>query len=129
MPLNKQNTRTFHRTLYGTILESVTLLKRGPDQQQGTVTAYGLHQCRWSRIYKTGQPLQGDMSSNHRRTLHIPVIELDRIGITYISAVDRFVDQDGRFWQPESYNTITVKLIENHMCVDCVRIDPPTSGS
>ena len=129
MPLNKKNTRTFHRTLYGTILEPVTLLKRGNDQQQGTVTGMSLFNCRWSRIFKSGQTLQADMTSSHRRTLHIPVVELDRVGVAFLNALDRFVDVEGRYWQPESGNTITVKLIENHVCVECLRVDPPQEGA
>lgn len=122
MPLNRYNTRTFHRTLYGGgILETVTLLKRNDDLQQGTVRALKLFECRWGQITRTGETIAGDITSDHRRTIHIPVTELKRVGVAYINAADRFVDQDGRTWQPESPTVITVKLLENHVCVDCLR--------
>lgn len=125
MPLNVRNTRTFHRCLYAGILESVTLLKRNDNQQQGTVTSYALFQCRRSMIFKMGETLQGDMNSDHRATWHVPRIELDRIGISYLNPLDRIVDNKGRYWQPESNMLITIKLFENHVCVDCLRVDPP----
>lgn len=128
MPLNRDNLRTFHTGLYGTLLESVVLYKRGDDQRQGTVTTYRLWDVRWSKTYKSGEPLQGDMSSSHRRQLHIPRVELDRIGVEYINAIDTFKDEQGRFWRPESYQTIVIKLAECHLCVDCLRCDPPRSG-
>lgn len=123
MPLNKRNTKVFHRTLYAGILESVILLKRNDDQQEGTVTAIQLFQVRWGQIAKTGEPIAGDMSSEHTRTLHIPRCELDRVGVWYINAADRFQDEQGRIWEPESTTTIDVKLFENHLCVNCKRLD------
>jgi hypothetical protein len=124
MPLNEKNTRTFHRTLYGGtgMLQTVTLLKRDDDQRQGNVTAYKLFQVRWSRIFKTGEPILGDMSSSHTRTVHLPRIELDRVGVAHINALDRFVDREGVTWQPESTTNITVKLFQNHICVVCLRV-------
>ena len=125
MPLNKTNTRTFHRTLYAGILEKVTLLKREDDLRQGTVTSYTVYQIRWSRVYKSGEPFQGDMHSDHRRTIHIPRVELDRIGVAYINPADRFVDEQNRIWQPESTTQIVIPLFSNHICVDCLRADNP----
>lgn len=125
MPMNKKNTRTFHRLLYVGMLETVTLLKRDDNQRQGTVTSYTLHQCRQGQITKTGQTIQGDMISDHRVTWHIPAIEMDRIGVAYLNPLDRIVDGQGRHWQPESTTSITIKLFQNHFCVDCLRVDPP----
>ena len=127
MPLNKHNQRVFHRTLFAGILESVTLLKRGDDQQQGTVRSILLFQCRWGLITRTGETIQGGMLSDHRRTLHIPRVELDRcnVGVQYINPADRFIDEQGRHWQPESTTEIREKLFEVHVCVDCLRVDPP----
>lgn len=122
MPLNRRTTRTFHRRLYATELESVTLLKRKDDQKQGTVTSHKLFQCRWSRTIKTGEPLAGEMLSSHAAQLHIPRIELDRIKVHYINPIDRFIDRKGRTWQPESTTTITEKLFSNHVCVDLLLI-------
>ena len=125
MPLNKNNTRHFHKCLYGTILEKVTVLKRNDNQQQGTVQSFVLYSCRRSMIFKTGETLQGDMNSDHRTIWHIPRTEMDRVGINYFNPADRIVDGQNRHWQPESTTMITVKLFENHVCVDCLRVDPP----
>lgn len=119
MPLNKDNTRTFHRTLYAGQLETVTLLKRDDDQQEGTVRSVVLFDVRFSRIRKAGQPLRGDVSTGLFREIHIPRIQLDRVGVAYINVLDRFVDQSGRTWQPETDQPIQVKLFENHVCVMC----------
>ncbi len=130
MPLNPQNCRFFHRTLYAGWNETVTLLKRADDMQAHQVTPYVLYDVRWSKIFKTGQPIAGQMSSDHRRTVHVPRIELERIGVAYINALDRFVDIQGRYWQPESTSLITVKLGLVHICIDCWLTDPavPTNA-
>ena len=122
MPLNRRTTRTFHRQLYATELESVTLLKRKDDQKQGTVVSYKLFECRWSRTIKTGEPLAGEMLSSHAAQLHIPRIMLDKVGVHYINPTDQFIDRKGRTWQPESTTTITNKLFENHVCVDLLLV-------
>ena len=124
MPLlTKNNCRTFHRKLYGGMgaLETVTLLKRGDNQQQGTVTQYTLHDIRHSPITKTGETITGDTVSDHHITWHIPRVELDRIGVYYLNPLDRIKDSQGRYWQPESDTLITVKLMETHLCLECVR--------
>lgn len=129
MPLNKYTVRTFHRTLYAGQLESITLLKRDDDQKQGTVRAILVHQVRRSMIFKTGEPIQGDMSANHRAKWHFPRIELDRVGVGHIGALDRIVDDKGRYWQPEADTMLIVKLFETHICIDCKRVDPPVPSS
>lgn len=126
MPLNKANTRTFHRCLWSGILETITLLKRNDDQQQGTVRAITLFQCRKSSIAKTGEPIQGDIAETSV-TWKIPRVELDRVGVTWINAIDRIVDKYNRYWQPESKQTIDIKLFENFIYLACVRIDPPNN--
>jgi hypothetical protein len=125
VPINRFNQKFMMRGLYAGQLEDVTLLKRGDDQQQGAVRSAKLFGCRWSKIYKTGQTIQGDMVGDHRRQLHIPAAELERVGVAYLNPTDRFVDQSGRYWQPESTTTITIKLLETHFCVQCLRVDPP----
>ena len=124
MPLNRYNTTVFHRVLYSSELESCTLLKRSDDQQQGTVRAVVLWDIRWSMIHKSGETYRHEQQSNHYRSLHIPRIELDRVGVQYINPLDRFVDQEGRTWQPESGETITIKLFQNHVCVACQMLVP-----
>lgn len=125
MPLEPGNTRTFHKTLYGKILQTLTLLKRSNDQLQGTVTTYKLFDCRQNaQIRKQGQSIRGDMSSDHRTTWVIPREQLDRIGIQYLNVLDRFVDKYGRFWNPESNTVLAEHLFSNFYNVDCLRIDP-----
>lgn len=124
MPLNKRNTRGFHRTLYAGNLEEVRLLKRNPNFDASVVTAYQLYECWWSRITKQGEQHDNDTMSNHRRTLHIPKSELDRVGVAYINPLDRFVDEQGRYWQNEGDEPIEIKLWENHIDVNCRRTDP-----
>lgn len=119
MPLNENNQRTFHRTLYATQLQSVTFNKRNDDQKEGTVTQYRLHEIRWSQSRKSGQPLRGDMATKYYRTIHIPHIQLDCIGVHYINVLDSFVDREGAVWQPETDEMIHVKLFRVHVCVDC----------
>ena len=128
MPLNRANCRTFHRCLYAGILETITLLKRNDDQQQGTVRAIKVYNCRRSPIYKTGQTLQHDMVSNHRIVWHLWAIDLQRVGVNFISPLDRIVDNKGRYWQPESTTMITVKLFEQEFHLDCLAVNPPVSG-
>lgn len=115
----------FYRRLYGGqgMLQSVTLYKRNDDQAQGTVTTYTLFRVRWSMIFKTGEPLQGEMLSSHSRRLHIPVTELRRVGVHYLNPLDRFKDRDGRVWQPEAPTMITDKLLETHWCCDCLLVE------
>lgn len=130
MALRKNNSRTFHRRLYGGILQKITLLKRLDDQKEGTVKAYTLYQCRRKKIAKHGEAIQGEMSSDMRTTWVIPRTELQRVGIQYINALDRIVDYDSpqnlpRFWQPESGENILVQLFENVINLDCQRVDPP----
>jgi len=121
MPLTRYNTRTFQRTLYGPgILETVTLYKRDDDQRSGTVRSVTLFDVRFAREFKSGEPLLGDMASDHYCELHVPRVELERAGVNYVNALDRFKrNRDGSVWQPESTTVITVKLMRNHVCIQC----------
>lgn len=125
MPLSKKNTTVFHRRLYSGILEPVILLKRNDDQQQGTVRSIQLYQCWWGVVLRTGEPIQSSQTSDSRRTVHVPLVELRRVGVAYINGADRFVDLAGRYWNPESTTLISQLLFENHVAIDCMRIDPP----
>lgn len=123
MPITKKNHRVFHRSLYAGELQSITLYKRGPDQQQGAIVTYTLYQCRRSIITKAGEPILGDMASAHRVFWHIPRIELDRVGVAYISAADKIYDPvENITYQPESTQTIMMKLFSNMIKVECVRL-------
>lgn len=127
MPLNARNCRTFHRTLYAGQLESVVLMKRGDDQQYGIVTPIRLYQCRRSAIAKAGEPLAEDMASAGTTVWHIPRIELDRVGVGHINALDRIVDGLNRSWQPESDTIIEDKLFETRIKIACRRRDTPAN--
>ena len=138
MPLRKENTRFFHRTLFGPgVSKTVTLLKRNDDQQAGTVTSYKLFYCLHHATTKTGEPIQGDMSSDHSCTWLIPQAELNRVGVSYINAADRIVEYADdyvfdktlpqKWWQPESTTKISNDLFRNYIKVDCLRIDPPNA--
>jgi hypothetical protein len=134
MPLRKINQRTFYKRLYSGQLKTITLLKRNVDLQQGTVTTYTMYGVRRSRITKTGETIQADMTSNHRTVWHIPRTEMDRLGLTDINALDRIVEQsiyptETRWWQPESTVTIDIKLFEDMITIACVRIDPPNAAT
>lgn len=128
MPLNKNNCKVFHRTLYAGQLVTVTLLKRNDDLQQGTVRKITLHQCRQSRETKSGQTIQQDVTAGKTTVWHIPRVELDRVGVAYLSALDRIIGDNGAYWQPEAPNRIEVKLFRNMINLDCVSIDP-TAGN
>ena len=136
MPLNARNTLIFHRTLYAGMLKTVTILKRGDDQQEGTVTAYTMYQCRRSRVNRTGEPIQHSMTSQVRAVWHMPHIEMKRLGINFFSAVDRIVETHDEsnnplppevwnYWQPESTTYILEKLFLNVHNLECLRVDPP----
>lgn len=127
MVINNINQRHVNRRMYtGTgALVSVTLLKRGDDQRQGTVTSYTLHECRASAVHKSGNPIQGPMAAHSRVVWHIPMVELERVGVNYLNALDRIVDPTGKYWQPEATNEITFKLILTHYCLECREVDPP----
>lgn len=129
MPLNARNQRTFHRTLYSGILQSITLLKRDDNQQQGTVRSIKLHQCRQTMQYREGETLLRGMNVGNRCEWCLPRIELDRVGVAYINPLDRIVDSKGRYWQPEADNLITIKLFEVHVHLACKRVDPPTPAA
>ena len=125
MPLNRSNCKEFHRKLYAGQLETIHILKREDDQREGIVRCYKLFSCRRSMIYKTSQPIRGDMSADHRTTWHIPRMELKRVGIKWLNALDIIKDNRGRYWNPESTTTITEKLFSTHIDLDCLRVDPP----
>lgn len=125
MPLiTKSSSETFHSWLYAGQMGTVTLLKRGDDQQEGSVIAYTLYECRRSNMSKTGEPIQGDMPVGCSTTWQIPAIQLRRINVNYLNVLDRIVDQLGMYWQPESGQSIILSQFDSHYIVSCVRIDP-----
>lgn len=120
--INRSTNRSFHRRLYGGtgVLRTLTLLKRGDDQQSGQVRSVKLFNCRRGQVTKSGEPIQGDIAAGTAVTWHIPQAELDRAGVRYLSALDRLVDaRDGHTWMPEADTNIITKLDGAHVCVDC----------
>lgn len=129
MPMTRTNTKVFHRRLYAGELRTITLLKRGIDQQEGTVVSYKLFQCYRQWITKSGQPIQNDMTVSHRTLWMIPKTEMDRVGISDINVLDRIVaksDETNRleYWEPESGQSIGLHQFGNFVKIQCVRIDP-----
>jgi hypothetical protein len=124
MGLSRRTTRYFMRTLYAGELVTVTLLKRGDDQQQGTVTQYVLYGCRRGKIHNTGEQIQHDFRVGTQTFWHIPREQLDRNGILYINALDRIIDGAQRWWQPEAPTPVRSQLFEQHLCISCLRVDP-----
>lgn len=129
MPIDKYNTRTFYKYLYDGVgmLETVTILKRGDDQQEGTVTAIRVFRCRHRNIAKSGEPLYGEVPVSETTTWHLPSEQLRFAGITHINAADRIVDKNNRYWAPLADNHIQMNTFENHVMVDCQRVDPPNN--
>ena len=128
MPLlTRQSTRDTQRRIYGGTgaLETITMLVRGDDLNQGTVRAVKVFNCRHSVVSKTGEPIQGEMSSAHETVWHLPKVELDRAGVNHINAATRIVQKNGDTWQPESTTLIVTKLFGNEIDVNCLRLDPP----
>lgn len=124
IPLNRFNSSTFHRFLYGGQLERVILLKRLDDQQEGSVTAYTLYECRHGNTSKNGEAIQGDIAATHSTQWVIPNIMLQAVGVNYINVLDRIVDQFNTWWEPESPQTITLSQWYNYTIIECLRIDP-----
>ncbi len=105
------------------VLETVTFRRRGPNQQAGTITDFLVFNCRWSRVFQTGQEIDDTLSSDNTRTLHVPQSELDKVGAGPIRVTDQFIDKEGRTWQPESPQVILTKLNQQHVDVPCRRVN------
>ena len=130
MALNPQTTRDFIPRLYAGMLQTVILLKRDNDQRQGTVRAVTLVNCRQSMVFKHGEPIQADWSTQSRCVWHIPKVSMEMAGVAYINATDRIDNRNATFgvpgiWQAEANTEIIVKLFGNVVNVHCLRIDPP----
>lgn len=128
MLLDRNSVGNIHVTLYGPgILEPITLLIRNDDQQEGTITKYTIFNARRSTIQKRGQAIFGEMSSDNRTTWHIPRVELQANGIKWTNVLTQIIDTSNRWWEPESGDTILHKVESMHLCIPCVRIDPPAN--
>jgi hypothetical protein len=123
MPLTPKTTRHFYRTLYSGEMQKIRFLKRGDNQQAGTVTAYILFNCRAGDIIRTGEIIDGNMSSGDRTYWVIPVQELKRVGLSYVSPADRIEDlKTGRVWEPEAPQNIDLKTFDNYFKIYVVRL-------
>ena len=128
MVLTRSNQRHFHRCLFSAQLETVTILKRDDDQRQGVVRSLIVYEAWRGPISKTKQTLQHDMIADHRTVWHMPKVEMERVGISYFNPLDRIVDSQGRYWHPESTTVIDIRLMEVHIDLACLRIDPPATS-
>lgn len=120
MPMSRSNQRTFHRHLYAGWDMTITLLKRGNDQAQGTVTSYTIGYCRRRpSMYHTGEPIQYHTASADYAEFMLPALELESVGLTAldINPGDRIKDADGYLWQIESTDTIRIRLANNYVSV------------
>lgn len=128
MPLKRRNQQVFHRKLYCGQLERVILLKRGDDQQEGTVTAFTLYNCRRGNVTKSGEAINLDVPAFEYVQWLIPCTELRRVGVNYLNVLDRVIDQFNQWWNPESTETMTLAIFDNYYVVPSRRVDPyPTS--
>lgn len=105
------------------MLRTVTLTKRGLNQQQSTGTNYTLYQVRQKKQYYGGQNIDGNMTSSDYCIWQIPRVELDRVGVKDLNIVDRITDNaTGEIWQPESDDIIVSQLFENVINVPSKRL-------
>lgn len=125
MPLNRRVSRVFYRRLYAGISQTVTLYKRGDGQQSGQVTPYKLFRCvRLGDVQKSGESLEHDITASMTTTWLIPNVELKRVGVLWINALDMLVDAYNRWWQPEAGTLIEIKQFEEYTRMSCLRVDP-----
>ena len=129
MPLNPRNTRTVHRTVHCGLTHTVTLLKRGDQQKAGTVYAVRLFRCRKSRVSRSAEEIAGDETADHQTVWHVPRSELDRVKIDHLNFLDRIVEKNGAYWQPEATTRIDEKLFGNEVDLACLRVDPPAPAA
>lgn len=128
MALNRLNTRSFHRKLYGGNnpgwLQTITLTKRNSDQSAGTTTAYSLGMCRRKKVFHQGNPLLTAVASQDYCVWQIPKESLDEAGVDpgLINPLDRITDEDGYVWQPEADNQIVLQLGFNFLNLTCKRL-------
>lgn len=128
MPLKRRNQHVFSRKLYAGQMERIILLKRGDDQQEGTVTPYTIYTARRGNITKSGEAINLDVPAFEYVQWLIPCIELRRIGVNYLNVLDTIVDQFNMWWNPESPETMTLAVFDNYYLIPARRVDPyPTT--
>ncbi len=129
MPLTRRTLGQFQRKLMAGVSETITLIKRGNDQQMGTQVVHTIFNARRSRISKSGEQIAIDETVNHTTTWHIPLAELKRVGVTHINSADRIVQRKapeaGWTWQPEATTSIELKMFGEEIDISCLRTDPP----
>lgn len=129
MPLRYSNTTSFHRKLYCDRIEPLKILKRNDDLQEGTVQALIVYACWHSRYTRTKEPISHDLTAEHTTDWHIALSELQRVGINFLSSLDRLVQiqpqnlqEQGWIWQPESDTNIDASVFGNALKIHCKRI-------
>ncbi len=124
MTIRQSTSRSVFRAVYSGMTETVCLLKRENDQRAGIFRSIPLYGVKWENTMKTGEPLQGSMTSSHHRIIFIEKKRLQAVGVQYINHLDRFRDKEGRHWQSESTERIDITLFENVCEISCLRCDP-----
>lgn len=128
MPLNRDNTRTFHVTLYAGWTDTITIQKRSNDQNMGQIRTLVAYDCREKKIDHSGEPLKGTAAAGDRTIWQIPRIEMDRLGITEFNALDRIIGPDGQTWQIEANDgEVKIQLGKNFCNLSTRRV--PGTGS
>lgn len=122
--MRRRNTQVFHRGLYRGQMETVILLKRGDDQQEGTVIQHTLFQVRRSNLSKSGEAIAFDVPASTAIQWLIPCTELRRVGVNYLNVLDRIVDKYQMWWEPESPQNIELAIFDNYYIVNAIRVDP-----
>lgn len=126
MPLNRRNTGDRARVTHaGADVQELTLYKRGDDQQQGTVRTVRLFTCYRDSITRSGQTLRRRLTVDGKTTWHLSKAELQRNGVNFISATDKFYDPvGGDWWTPYAEQTITEPVLSGTVDIECKMTDP-----
>jgi hypothetical protein len=131
MPLRANNTQNYHRCLYAGRMEPLKILKREDDLRESVITARIVYACWRSRYTRTKEPISHDVTAEHTTDWHIALSELQRVGINFLSSLDKLVQIEpqnlqelGWEWQPESDTNIDASVFGNTLKIRCKRQGP-----
>jgi hypothetical protein len=136
--LTAKSQRNLYRgMLFADLTVPVRLFKRGDGQQANRVTEYRLFACRRGQVVRTGEHVDGETTTGHTTTWHVPAAEFKRHGVEYLSSMDRIVEDHApgevnaplpqdqwEWWEPLADTVVTEKLMGTHVDVECRRTDP-----
>jgi hypothetical protein len=127
MVIRRDNQQTFHRHMFAGISQPITVWKREDYPNRSVIHQLRIFDCWRSTIRRFGEQYSmGDQVSNHHVTWHIPVIELRKYNVTTFNMLDKIVEDDQTFWQPEAPKVIVYDLMSNYFDVECVRVEANT---